>query len=59
MKYILGNSPITSIIGYLTAGLLAAQEVITTGETNWGKIVLAVCIAVLGRVSADARNLNK
>ena len=53
MKNILGSNPLTSIAGYLVAGLLVAQEMLTTGETSWLKIAIAVSVAVLGRVAGD------
>lgn len=53
-KIILGNSGITSIVGYLLAGLMAFDEATKSGETDWKKIVIAVGIAVLGRAAADA-----
>lgn len=51
---ILGKSPFTSIAGYIVAGLMVAQELLGKGETSYWKIGIAVAIAVLGRVSADA-----
>lgn len=56
MKFILGSNPLTSIAGYIVAGLLVAQQLLTAGETSWLKIGIAVGIAVLGRVSGDTTN---
>jgi hypothetical protein len=56
MKIILGDNPLTSIAGYLVAGLLVAQNYLDKGETSWLKIGIAVGIAILGRVSADSAN---
>jgi hypothetical protein len=53
MKSILGNSPITTIAGFILAGLLVAQQMLQEGVTDWWRIALAVGIAILGRVSAD------
>lgn len=51
---ILGESPWTSIVGYVTAGLMVLENLLKTGETSWVKIAVAVCIAVFGRIAADA-----
>lgn len=54
MKFIFGSNPITSVIGYVIAGLTVAQDLMQSGETSAWKIGLAVALAVLGRVSADS-----
>jgi hypothetical protein len=56
MKNILGSNPFTSIAGYVVAGLMVVQTLITAGETDWFKIGIAAAIAVLGRVSGDSIN---
>lgn len=56
MKILLGGNPLTSIAGYLVAGLVVAQNYLDKGETNWWKIGIAVGIAILGRLSADGAN---
>lgn len=56
MKNIFGSNPITSIAGYLLAGLYAAQELLKSGEHNYWNIGIAVGIAVLGRVAGDSNN---
>lgn len=53
-KFLLGSSTITSIAGYLAAGLVVLEDLIKAGETSLLKISVAVAIAILGRVSADA-----
>lgn len=53
MKQIFGPSPLTSIAGYLLAGLMVAQELMQTGEVNPWKITIAIVVAILGRVSKD------
>lgn len=58
MKNILGSNPVTSIAGFIVAGLMVAQTLMVAGETNWLKIGIAVGIAVLGRVSGDSQNSN-
>ena len=52
-KIFLGGSPVSSIAGYALAGLMVAQELMDKGITSWGKIGLAVGVAVLGRIVAD------
>lgn len=56
-RVVFGGSPRTTICGYLLAGLLALQPVITDHELSSNdKIVtfgIAFLIAVLGRMSAD------
>jgi hypothetical protein len=54
MKTILGTSPITTIVGFLLAGLTAAQTLLSQGNTNWYQIGVAALMAILGRVAADA-----
>ena len=56
MKNILGGNPLTSVAGFIVAGLLVAQELLSAGETSWLKIGIAVSIAVLGRVAGDTTN---
>ncbi|MBV7529050.1 hypothetical protein [Chitinophaga sp. sic0106] len=53
-KVLLGNSSITSVIGYLVAGLVVLDDMLKAGETSWLRIAVAVAIAILGRVSADS-----
>lgn len=54
----LGSSPLTSIAGYLLAGLTTADALLKGGETDWRKIGIAVSIAILGRVCADANQVT-
>jgi hypothetical protein len=57
MKQIfLGKNPLTTIAGYLLAGLVAAKQLLSEGTTEWYNIALAVGIAILGRVAADTTN---
>lgn len=58
MKLIFGNSPITSIIGYLIAGLVVVEQALQAGETNWVTISVAVLTALLGRKAADAEKVE-
>lgn len=58
-KIILGNSGITSIVGYLIAGLMAIDEITKTGETSWIKIVAAVGLAIFGRFAKDAADSGR
>jgi hypothetical protein len=59
MKLIFGNSPITSILGYLIAGLVVIEQSLVAGETNWVSIGVAVLTALLGRKAADAEKVEK
>lgn len=59
MKLIFGNSPITSILGYLIAGLVVIEQSLSAGETNWVSISVAVLTALLGRKAADAEKVEK
>ena len=58
MKLIFGNSPITSILGYLIAGLVVIEQSLQAGETNWVSISVAVLTALLGRKAADAEKVE-
>lgn len=57
-QILLGNSGGTSIIGYLLAGLMAYQDIQKSGDVNWVNIAVAVLIAVLGRMAADAKSVK-
>lgn len=57
-KVIFGKSGITSLVGYMLAGLMVLDESLKAGETSWTKIAIAVAIAVLGRVSGDANKIK-
>lgn len=59
MKLIFGNSPITSILGYLIAGLVVVEQSLQAGEANWVSIAVAVLTALLGRKAADAEKVEK
>jgi hypothetical protein len=58
MKTLLGNHPLTSIVGYALAGLTTADALFKSGNTNYLQIGMAVLLAVLGRVAADSNNVN-
>lgn len=58
MKSLLGSSPLTSIIGYLLAGLTAAQTLLQAGQTNWIQIAGAILIAIIGRVAGDSKSIT-
>lgn len=53
-KKLFGKSWRTTVAGYILAGLIAAQPFFETGAVNWWKMSIAIGIAVLGRVAADA-----
>lgn len=59
MKQILGNHPITSIVGYLLAGLTAADALLKSGNTNYIEVAGAALVAILGRVAADEKSSPK
>ncbi|MFX1704606.1 hypothetical protein PV783_11665 [Chitinophaga sp. CC14] len=59
IQTIFGKSSLTSIAGYIVAGLLVVQEMQKAGETNWISIAIAAAIAVLGRVAGDANKVKK
>jgi hypothetical protein len=54
MKKILGSSPLSTITGYLLAGLYAYQLANQAGTVSWQQWAIPVAIAILGRVSGDA-----
>lgn len=56
MKNLLGSNPLTTVAGFIVAGLMVAQEMMSKGETSWLKIGIAVSIAVLGRLAGDTTN---
>lgn len=58
MKLIFGNSPITSILGYLIAGLVVVEQALSAGETNWVSISVAVLTALLGRKAEDTKKVE-
>lgn len=58
MKTILGNSPITTIVGLALAGLTAAQTLLQQGQTNYYQIGMAALMAILGRVAADSNSIT-
>jgi hypothetical protein len=52
-KKILGDSPVTSIVGILAAFFVVLQEQLTTGEVSLFYAVVAALIAVVGRFMPD------
>lgn len=62
MKQILGNHPITSIIGYIAGAATAAVTLIPTwtnpqtNSVNWLQVIGGVAVALLGRKAADSSN---
>lgn len=53
---ILGDSPISTIAGFLLAGFVVAQDLLQQGVTDWWRIGLAVGIAIFGRIAGDAKS---
>jgi hypothetical protein len=58
MKSILGDSWKTSLVGAILAGLTVYQEYLKTGSVSNSQIAIAVAIAILGRLMADATKEN-
>lgn len=54
-NFFLGNSPHTSIAGYILAGLQVGNELFIKQETNPWAYFFAIGIAVLGRMAADSK----
>ena len=55
-NFFLGSNPITTIAGYLLAGLHVANDLLTKGITSGWQIAIPVAIAILGRVAGDSTN---
>jgi hypothetical protein len=53
LKKILGDSPVTSVVGILAAFFVVLQEQLTTGEVSLFYAVVAALIAVVGRFIPD------
>lgn len=49
----------TSIVGYLLAGLTTADALLKAGNSTYVQIGIAVLLAVLGRVAADTNTADK
>jgi len=54
LKLIFGESYKTSIVGYIVSGLVAYDGLLKSGETDWKKIIVAVALAVFGRIAGDS-----
>ncbi len=52
-QIIFGDNPLTTIAGYILAGLYAMQTAMSAGPTPWYNIVIPVAIAIFGRVAGD------
>ena len=52
-KKILGDSPVTSIVGILAAFFVVLQEQLTTGEVTLVNALIAAAVAVIGRFLPD------
>ena len=53
LKKILGDSPVTSIVGILAAFFVVLQEQLTTGEITLVNALIAAAVAVVGRFIPD------
>lgn len=58
MKKLFGESWMSSLAGYILAGLTVAQEMIEKGDISPIKLAIAIFIAVLGRVVADGNKVQ-
>lgn len=55
MNVILGTSWRTSLIGYLSAAVIAILPLLQSGEsTGWKELLIAAVVAVAGRIVKDA-----
>lgn len=54
MQSILGSSWKTTVVGAILAGLTVYKEFLDKGEVSTSQIIVAVVIAVLGRLMADS-----
>jgi hypothetical protein len=55
-KIFLGSNPLTSIAGYILAGLYAAKIALAANPKHWYEVAFPVGIAILGRVAGDTQN---
>jgi hypothetical protein len=53
LKKILGDSPVTSIVGILAAFFVVLQEQLITGEVTLVNALIAAAVAVVGRFLPD------
>ena len=53
LKKILGDSPVTSIVGILAAFFVVLNEQLTTGEVTLVNALIAAVVAVVGRFIPD------
>ncbi len=52
---VLGESPVTSLIGYALAILAVVHPLLEAGTTDWMTILTAALTALLGRKASDAK----
>lgn len=52
-KKILGDSPVTSIVGILAAFFVVLNEQLTTGDVTLVNALIAAAVAVIGRFLPD------
>ncbi len=58
--FFFGTDPVTTVVGYLFAIVVAMQATRTASpEANYFDYLLSIAIAILGRASADAREYKK
>lgn len=52
-KKILGDSPVTSVVGILAAFFVVLQEQLTTGNVTLVNALIAAAVAIVGRFIPD------
>jgi hypothetical protein len=52
---VLGDSPVTSVMGYVLAILAVVHPLLQAGTTDWMTIATAVFTALLGRSASDSK----
>jgi len=53
-KVLLGNHPLTSLLGLAAGVLVYLQQLIESGQNDGWKIAIAVALYLLGRLASDA-----
>lgn len=55
LKKVLGNSPVTSVMGYVLAILTVVHPLLEAGTTDVTTILMAVVTATFGRKASDGK----
>lgn len=59
MEKLLGTSWKTTVVGAILAGLTVYKDYLDTGSVSTSQMLIAVVIAFLGRLMADASKVTK